>query len=59
MTFMRPVGVASARASPLGLLALLTGGAGPTLVTVYCFGDIDDSAYGFGAAVAGAVTGGG
>jgi beta-lactamase class A len=33
-------------------VAIVFGPAGPTVVTVYCFGDIDDSAYRFGADVA-------
>jgi beta-lactamase class A len=33
-------------------VAIVFGRRGPTVVTVYCFGDIDDSAYRFGADVA-------
>jgi beta-lactamase class A len=40
-------------------VAIVFGPSGLTVVTVYCFGDIDDSAYGFGAAVARAATRGG
>ena len=40
-------------------VAIVFGRRGPTVVTVYCFGDIDDSAYGFGAAVARVATRGG
>jgi hypothetical protein len=42
-----------------GDVSIVFGRRGPTVVTVYCFGDIDDSANGFGPAVARVATRGG